>query len=492
MSKKKHQIDNNTFAEQEAEFQSCLERIIGGVQLPPREIQLFEQDVRKAVEYYISSSLTMEEAFERIGPDIFGTFYSEPDPNEWYPLDSAAKIYPLSMTRSNMSMYRISANMTKQVVPEILQLALHAVIKRFPTFATTLKRGVFWHYLDARRKRFTIEEEENQPCSPIKVNTNSDQVFRILYFNRRISIEVFHVVADGYGGMTLFKTLLNEYLRMLGEPTTVADDILDISEVPKPEESVNAFTLTDKSKNTSGYGNASALQISGKRTKIQPAQLLHFIMQSQDLIQTAKKHGTNVTGFVLSAMFLAVKSATKETKGTFQIQVPVNMRQYYPVRTLRNFSMYAIVKIPYENVVDMETLIPMINEQLKVGTSKESLDQMAAMTNKIVSNPGVKYMPIGLKGIVISRIIKYITRKSFTATLSNIGAVKTDFFGNIRSFEAILGPVNSNEVSCGLVSYEDSIVLSITKTVMESAFEAKLYEVFTSLGIDVVIEGNNL
>lgn len=465
--------------------------IMASVRLPRKETRLLEADIRKGIIYLTGQSLSLDQAFQRIGDDIFGSFYVPPNSGEWYPLDSAAKVYPLSMTPARMSMFRVVANMSREVVPEMLQLALHATIKRFPTFATTLKRGVFWHYLDARRKRFVIEKEILIPCSPIKVNTVHDQVFRLVYFRKRISLELFHCVADGYGGMMFLRTLLAEYLRLLGEPQATESGILDITEPPRPEETEDGFLLADPNVESSEYGNGRAIQIKGKRARIQPAQIIHFRMPATGLVQASKKLQTSVTGFLLSSMFMAAKAASRETEGVFRIQVPVNMRQYYPSPTLRNFSMYAIISIPFDEVTTIEDIASEVEKQLKEKTARKPLDRMIAGTLNLVRNPVLQRTPLSLKGLIISRITSRLTRKSFTAVLSNLGSAPGSFGPFVESFEAVCGPSTSNQLGCGIITYGDTAVFSITKPTDDRSFESALYKLFTASGLDVTVSGSH-
>ena len=63
-------------------------------------------------------------------------------------------------------------------------------------------------------------------------------------------------------------------------------------------------------------------------------------MNSDDLKRTSKKYQATITSYLLALMFIAGKNATDKLNGEISIQVPVNMRKYYPSKTLRNFSMY--------------------------------------------------------------------------------------------------------------------------------------------------------
>jgi hypothetical protein len=62
-------------------------------------------------------------------------------------LDDAAKIYPLSMKRNQMAVFRLSVYLRDNVVPDLLQIALTFTITRFPCFATPSRKdfsGTTW------------------------------------------------------------------------------------------------------------------------------------------------------------------------------------------------------------------------------------------------------------------------------------------------------------------------------------------------------------
>ena len=163
--------------------------------LPRREKQRMWEDFERAFGWYSDHDVSTEEALRRLDVEHLGPFYAHP-PILWFPLDSAAKIYPLSMEHGRMTLFRLSVYLKSEVVPELLQMALSFTIKRFPSFATTLKKGFFWHYLDTAKRRFCIEEERHIPCQPLKVSRSGSQSFRVLYFQNRISVEFFHILTE--------------------------------------------------------------------------------------------------------------------------------------------------------------------------------------------------------------------------------------------------------------------------------------------------------
>ena len=169
------------------------------------------EDVERALLWYHSAGVPLEEAIARLSPIHLGGFYARP-PVTWFPLDDAAKIYPLSMRPGKMAVFRLSIYLRQPVVPELLQMALTFTVKRFPSFATTVKSGFFWYYLDTAKTRFAVEPAGSIPCQPLDVSRSGSASFRVLYHDNRISVEFFHILTDGTGGIA--ETVRADLLRM--------------------------------------------------------------------------------------------------------------------------------------------------------------------------------------------------------------------------------------------------------------------------------------
>ena len=64
--------------------------------------------------------------------------------NYWERLDNAAKIVPAVSDSRGSNVFRVSAVLTDEVDPELLEKALARALKLVPAFAVKLHRGLFW------------------------------------------------------------------------------------------------------------------------------------------------------------------------------------------------------------------------------------------------------------------------------------------------------------------------------------------------------------
>lgn len=449
------------------------------------------EDFEMAIIALAERGVSIKEATERLSLSNLGGFYARPSVM-WFPLDDAAKIYPISMDHETQNLFRLSIYFKEDIIPELMQMALTFTIKRFPAFATCLKKGFFWHYLDAVKKRFVLEQEQDIPCQPIKVSISGSGSFRLCYFGNRLSAEFFHVLTDGTGGMIFLKAIAAEYLRLLGVLPDEGEesDVWDVNETPMIEEFENAFVKVERAKNASGFVDKKAVQMSGRLSRLRPCRMLHFKMPTDKLLSAARGLGTTVTVYLLTQMFLSCSAATDELTGDINIQVPVNMRKFYPSKTVRNFAMFCGIRVPIEKISDRVALSREIAEQIEKKATEESMHEMITAACSIVG--ALRYIPLIIKQPVAKAVYGFLGDKNCTTTLSNLGVVKMPrpFYDHIESMDFCLGAPELNRLACAAVTFGNVTTLSITKNTADPTFEERMYKLLSEDGISVAVEGS--
>ena len=106
----------------------------------------------------------------------------------------------------------------------------------------------------------TVLEENAFPCRFIRQNKNNSYMFRVTYFKNRINLEVFHVLADGMGGLTFLKEIVYQYLR-LKHPSICADNALSLDTSLNREDS---FIKNYKQSASRGYASQKAYILKGE------------------------------------------------------------------------------------------------------------------------------------------------------------------------------------------------------------------------------------
>ena len=103
--------------------------------------------------------------------------------NLWYRLDLSAIVYPTLQRRNFSSVYRLSVILKEIVDPAALQQALDMTLPRFPTFKVTMRKGVFWRYLEPNdRPGPFVEPDIVNPCMPMSFQSSSKYLIRLYYY----------------------------------------------------------------------------------------------------------------------------------------------------------------------------------------------------------------------------------------------------------------------------------------------------------------------
>ena len=126
------------------------------------------------------------------------------DETYWDGLDNAAKLFPAVTSTRNPNVFRITAVLREEVEPAVLQMAVEKALAIMPSFAVKLQRGLFWYYFDVNSEHPVVREERDWPCKPIYRARERGFLFRVLYYKKRISFEIYHALSDGMGAVQEF------------------------------------------------------------------------------------------------------------------------------------------------------------------------------------------------------------------------------------------------------------------------------------------------
>ena len=477
----------NFNSEDEKILRSYFEDLNKKIKLGKKDKKSFIEDFEKAIIYY-SKTKSINETLTILSLDNLGDVYTK-NPTNWYPLDNSAKIYPLSMKRNWMSLYRLSYYMNEEIVPEILQIALIFTMKRFPTFRTSVRKGFFWNYIDGIKKRFCITKESTVPCNYINISKVGKQSFNVLFYKNRISIEIFHTLTDAHGGIVFLSSLVTEYLKLLGKKVQYNDIVLDINGYIEKEEIRDEFINKKINSKTSGLIDSKALAIDGELSNISPCQIIHFDLSLNKLKELSHKHDITINELILSFLFIVLSKAISKD-GNIKIQVPVNMRKFYKSKTIRNFSLYNNISLRKEEVTTLESVIKKVKKQSREKLSKDKINEVLVYSNKLVHS--LRFIPLFIKRPIANFIYGFIGDKASTTVLSNLGIISLpkEVSENIKSADFVLGTTISNKALFSLITVNDISTLTVSKFTSNNDVENNLYKVLKDNDLIIRIHGS--
>ena len=124
---------------------------------------------------------------------------------------------------------------------EPLKKAVSIALERFPMYAVKIKEGLFWHYFDKNDGIPLVRKESSNLFDTINTLEHDKFMFCVEYYERRVSLEMFHALSDGTGGMEFFKAIIYYYLRLVGHDIKNDGSILTNEYEKLNDESQDSF-----------------------------------------------------------------------------------------------------------------------------------------------------------------------------------------------------------------------------------------------------------
>ena len=416
---------------------------------------------------------------------------------KWMRLDNAALIYPPAVKKKYAMMFRLTLTFKDNIDREILSEALTNTLKRLPSFAYRLRKGLFWYYLDKIDGIPPILDDVKNPMRTIDFRENNFFMFRVRVYEKRLALEFFHALTDGTGGVTLLLTLAREYLRIkenIEIPYT--DKILDLSKKPSNEE------IEDSFKKYCGEVGAVekeevAYHIKGSML---PNYALNIITGKMDISKLKKlchKYDCTITVFLTSVMFLALEEVQRmnrdSKKHPIKISIPVNLRRFFKSVTLRNFSSYVNPKIDTKlGEYKLDEIIKEVKSQLDFMVTEKKLRSKFTGNVNMEKMFLLRIMPTFIKKQALSISDYLMGDRYYTTTFSNYGLIDIpkEMQEYITDMGFMIGRSRNKHGNVACISCMNNLYITFTSRIRETEFERLFFTKLVELGIEVSIESN--
>lgn len=416
----------------------------------------------------------------------------------WYRLDLSAIVYPTLQRRDFSSVYRLSVVLKEPIRPDILQQAVDASLVRFPTYKTAIRKGLFWRYLEPNKRPGPfVREDIRNFCMPMPFKAGNRYLIRIYYYNCRISLEAHHSLGDGSGGMYVLQTITAEYLRLLGHQIDRGYFVKDIHETPPAEEFEDAYMRYANSKLCPKRTGAKAYRVRGTKEPFYTFHVIDGIMSVSEVMKVAKSYQASLTEYLNAVLLYALLQKQKDDHPLHlkpvKIAMPVNLRRFFPSKTLRNFITMIYPGVdPRLGEYSFDEIVSQVHHYMRYYINEKFLRGDITTNANTKRNPLIRITPLFIKDYVVKQFYSRIQDKSSSAGLTNMGAIRVpeNMEPYIDRMDIYMGQPFSSRTNCAIVSFEDTLTINFASCIVEADVERYFFRKLVQDGIHVKIESN--
>ncbi len=454
----------------------------------------------------------------------------------WVRLDNASNIFLAAMNDFDTKVFRLSAAMEESVDSKLLQEALEHTLEAYPLYRSILRRGVFWYYLEESDLKPQVLLDEQPPCSQLYHFDRKELLFRVVYYQNRIHLEVFHALSDGTGALWFFEDLLSEYvlLQQAQAPSDINKGNYRL-ERTRGNANVDSFIHYFRHKGQRSYTDAAqsairkltgasktvgkfalrygkkviqneptsseykkrkkkVYQIKGKRTIDNRTHVVELNMPIESVLTLAHEQQASLTTYLTALFIEAIRKTNPIVQDgmTIAVSVPVNLRQFYYSNSARNFFSTTRLEYTYDPAeeINLAVICKTLKEQLQQQLSPNSLE---TRLNKLIAyefNPFTRVIIRPIKDGLL-KVINYFNNRGLTFAMSNLGKVQLPQTIDEKVHQVYFQTSAVRPQFC-VVSHRDHLSICLNSPFIDTTLYKQFVRDLTALGVPVTISANRI
>jgi NRPS condensation-like uncharacterized protein len=398
------------------------------------------------------------------------------------------------------SVFRITASLKKPVKFSAIKEAVEITSRRFPYFSVSLGSGLFWFYLEYNHQFPRIQTEEKIPCTAFAAKRKNEPLYRILVKETRISVEFIHILTDGGGALEYLKSLLFTYFRLTGNPINSTEGIILPESVITAGEMEDGYTRFFRKKTPPPGKLTKAWHLPFSLHTKPRLKIIRSEIGLDKLRELAKSYNVTVTEYLVSVYLYSLQKIyleekeKKQKRGVLRVEVPVNMRNKLPSKTMRNFSLFVLPEIDLRlGVYSFEEILKIVNYQLQTGADIKQIGRFLSQNVGHERSFFVRVLPLFIKSMAISAVYRRLGSNQCSGIMTNLGVIKIpeEMESLIDSFEVVPTPPNTHvKISCAMVTFRNKLQLDFGNISRSTRFEMHFLKHLTESGIPVRVMNN--
>ncbi len=295
----------------------------------------------------------------------------------------------------------------------------------------------------------------------------------------------------------MLQTLTATYLELLGHHITPSGFVLNIFDTPDPEELEDAYMRYANARVCPPRPGEKTYRVRGTKEPFYTLNIIDGIMSVKEVMSVAKKYNATITEY-LNAVLLYALLQKQDADLPFKIRpvkiaMPVNLRRFFPSKTLRNFITMVYPSVdPRLGDYTFAEIVTQVHHYMQYYISEKFLRGDITTNAATQRNPFIRVVPLFIKDFVVRTFYTKVQDKNSSAGLTNMGALKVpeDMKPHIERFDIYMGQPFSSRTNCAIISFEDTLTVNFASSIAEADVERNFFRKLIQDGIHVKIESN--
>jgi hypothetical protein len=215
-------------------------------------------------------------------------------------------------------------------------------------------------------------------------------------------------------------------------------------------------------------------------------------MPSSQILPRAKELKVSLTSYLGALWMLAVRDEMPPRKRNLPVTIslPVNLRNYYPSKTARNFFNSVNVTHVFDGDITLEELAVEFDTALKSQLTEENVKKQMDTFETMEYVAPVRVVPLFIKQLVV-RHFTLKSGKKVTMTFSNMGVQKPpkalgERIANYSGF------CSTNSIFSTMFGYGENLTLGVSSAYANTAVVKNFVRYLSESGVDITVSATEV
>ncbi|MBQ6420785.1 MAG: hypothetical protein IJK02_06925 [Clostridia bacterium] len=408
------------------------------------------------------------------------------DTFRWVKTDTASIMFSALTTKKWGRTFRLTAGLDRPVEPLLLARAVSDVLPYYPNLRLSLRRGFFWTYQTFSGRLPEIRPEGRRPLQPITSRYRGLPDFRLVYRDHEVSLESSHSIGDGRGVMREFEEILSRYLSLQEGSSSPYTPF-----VSEKDSMENAFDMYFDKNGPSEEGKMQKAFHFEECWTPDYIRLLFAEMDEQHILDLAHARDMTVTEYLCAVLIAGViRAADGPVTAPVTIAVPVDLRRFFPTKSLRNFTIQSYISFDPAGRADWsvdeicKATFGQLRDSLTVGHMQPTLNRYG----KLRTNPVLRAVPYFIKRPVLVKA-QNATHAAVTTIFTNLGerTLPPALQGRVTRLRFVNGDTRSYglAVTASCVSCNGTLSLCFSRANRDTSWFDACVSILRAEGVEV-------
>ncbi|MFC7375743.1 MULTISPECIES: alcohol acetyltransferase [unclassified Brachybacterium] len=229
-------------------------------------------------------------------------------------------------------------------------------------------------------------------------------------------------------------------------------------------------------------------RVRGTRTPDNRTRAVELTMPATQVLELARAENVSLTVYLTAVFFESVRRASGGLgrARTLAASVPVNLRQFFPSTSARNF--FATIRVEHtygEGADDLGAICRQLEGQFAAQATPEALEEKLRGFIRFERTPALRAVPRPLKDAIL-RAVNWGSNRGLTVAVSNLGRVSLPEPAE-SEVRRMLFHVSAVRPQFCAMSHAGLLTLSFTSPFVETGHIREFARLLTSAGVDVTV-----